>query len=327
MKLGLALWATEPVGAMAAHAALAEAVGFDSVWVIDSQLLCRDVFVTLGAILSATKTLRAATGVTQPFTRHVSVAASAIASLAEMSDNRAILGVGTGFSSLGTIGRKAARIADVEAFVDAARRLVAGREADFDAGVSGRLAFGGPGLSVPIVVAATGPRMTKAGARFADGVIVHQGLSPDLLGRALGWVAEGAGDRRPEVSCWAPYSMATDPNEAHSRVRARVAGALANVRPDWFDGEERAAVERLQAAYHISDHASASPAHAALVPDSLIPRFAVAGSAEEVRAQLRALMAQPGVDRIILTPQVVGDGARPLGEVLRAFGDEVLARL
>ena len=72
-RLGLTMWGTEPVAAMVRHAVLAERIGFDSVWLIDSQLLCRDVTVSLTAILSATNTLRAATGVTQPVTRHVSV--------------------------------------------------------------------------------------------------------------------------------------------------------------------------------------------------------------------------------------------------------------
>ena len=113
-QLGLALWGTEPAAALARHAALAESIGFDSVWVINSQLLCREVTVTLAAILLATKRIRAATGVTQPVTRHASVVASAMATLSELSDGRAIMGIGTGFSSLRTIGLAQARISDVE---------------------------------------------------------------------------------------------------------------------------------------------------------------------------------------------------------------------
>lgn len=323
------MWGTEPVAALAEHAALAESVGFDSVWVIDSQLLCRDVFITLAAILSRTTYLRAATGVTQPFTRHASVAAGAMATLSEMSGGRAVMGVGTGFSSLGTIGVRQARIAEVEAFVDTTRRLLRGQVATFDNGVSGQLSWVKNGANVPIVIAATGPRMTRTAGRIADGVIIHQGLAADQVNRALGWVREGvpAGAPAPEVSCWAPYSLGADPIEARNRVRARVAGALATANPAWFEGAEREAVERLHAAYDITHHASAAPDHASIVPDSLIARYALAGTAEEVRTQLGRLLDQPGLDRIILTPQVIGAGARPLDEVLREFGTEVLARL
>ena len=321
--LGLTLWGTEPVAAMAKHAALAERIGFDSVWVIDSQLLCRDVTVTLTALLAATTTLRVATGVTQPVTRHASVTAGMMATLAEMSGGRAILGIGTGFSSLRTIGLKAARIAEVEAFASDVRRLLRGDSVTFADGVEGRLSWLDAPAEVPIVVAATGPRMTRAAARFADGVILHQGLSPDLLRRGLEWL----GDSTAERSCWAPYSLGATPQEARDRVRSRVAGALVNVRADWFEGAERAAVERLQAGYDVGHHASAAADHAADVPDSLVDRYALAGTAEQIRTGLIRLLDQPGVDRVILNPQIVGPGAKPLDVVLRELETEVLPYL
>jgi 5,10-methylenetetrahydromethanopterin reductase len=316
---------------MAEYAALAEQIGFDSVWVIDSQLLCRDVFVTLAAILARTSTLRAATGVTQPVTRHASVVAGAMASLAELSGGRAVLGVGSGFSSLGTIGLGQARVADVDTFIHTTRTLLSGREAAFDNGVTGRLAWVDRPAGVPVVIAASGPRVTRLGGRIADGVIIHQGLAPAAIARAVGWVAEGARQRddqtRPEISCWAPYSLAPTRAEAYARVRARVAGALATARLEWFEGAERDAVARLKAAYDIADHANPAPGHAALVPDALIPGHALAGDAAEMRDNLARLLAHPDIDRVILTPQVTGPGARPLPEVLRAFETDILAHL
>jgi 5,10-methylenetetrahydromethanopterin reductase len=58
--------------------------------------------------------LRLATGVTQPATRNPSVAASAFAILDEMAPGQVMLGVGTGFSSLRTIGKPASRIDELE---------------------------------------------------------------------------------------------------------------------------------------------------------------------------------------------------------------------
>jgi len=145
---------------LARHAALAESIGFDSVWVIDSQLLCREVTVTLAAILLATKQIRAATGVTQPVTRHASVMASAMATLAELSGGRAIMGIGTGFSSLRTIGQRQAKVADVEAYVAAVRSLLRQEPVTFD-GTRASLSWLDAPSSVSIVVAATGPRMMQ----------------------------------------------------------------------------------------------------------------------------------------------------------------------
>lgn len=209
----------------------------------------------------------------------------------------------------------------------AVRQLLRGEPVVFEHGVQGHIAWLDHPLEVPVVVAASGPRMTRAAVRFADGVILHQGISPDLLDRALGWARDGAGETMPETSCWVPYAMAADPNEARDRVRARVAGALMNANPDWFDGEERAAVARLQQNYDVSDHATAQPHHAALVTDSLIARYAVAGTPGEVREQLARLVAQPGIDRIILTPQVSGAGALPIEQVLHDLDARVLRHL
>jgi len=325
-QLGVSLWGTVPVASLVQHARHAEAIGCDSVWVIDSQLLCREVYLTVGACLAQTTKLRVATGVTQPTTRHASVTASAFATLAEMSGGRAIMGIGTGFSSLRTIGLGAAKIADVERYATTVRQLLRGESVTFAPGAQGRITWLDRPATVSVVVAASGPRMTRAAARFADGVILHQGISPDLLNRALGWAREGAATL-PEISCWVPYSMADDPREARDRVRARVAGALMTTNPDWFEGEDREAVLRLQQSYDVSDHATAQPHHADLVTDSLIARYAIAGTPEEVREQLARVIAQPGIDRVILTPQVSGTGALPVEHVLRELDAKVLQKL
>jgi alkanesulfonate monooxygenase SsuD/methylene tetrahydromethanopterin reductase-like flavin-dependent oxidoreductase (luciferase family) len=44
--LGIALWGTHPMPKLVEQVRIAEALGFESVWVIDSQLICRDIFVT-----------------------------------------------------------------------------------------------------------------------------------------------------------------------------------------------------------------------------------------------------------------------------------------
>jgi len=67
--------------------------------------------------------------------------------------------------------------------------------------------------------------------------------------------------------------------------------------------------------------------HAAIVPDSLVDRYAVAGTVTEVRDQLRRLLDTPGVDRVILNPQIVGPGAKPWKRCCRDFEREILPGL
>jgi 5,10-methylenetetrahydromethanopterin reductase len=47
-----------------------EAAGFDGAGILDSQLLCRDTFVTLGQAASRTSRLTLFPAVTNPFSRH-----------------------------------------------------------------------------------------------------------------------------------------------------------------------------------------------------------------------------------------------------------------
>ena len=49
--------------------------------------------------------------------------------------------------------------------------------------------------------------------------------------------------------------------------------------------------------------------------------------APEVRDQLRRLLDTPGVDRVILNPQIAGPGAKPLEVVLRDLEQEILTGL
>ncbi len=79
-----------------------------------------------------------------------------------------------------------------------------------------------------------------------------------------------ATDPRPST---APSPILTPgATEARDRIRGRVAGALMNAKPDWFDGAERAAVEHLQSGYDVTHHAASAADHAAIVPDSLVDR-------------------------------------------------------
>jgi 5,10-methylenetetrahydromethanopterin reductase len=329
-KLGLAIWGTEPAQVLASHAALAEQVGFESAWIIDSQLLCREVFVTLAACIARTTRLRLATGVTQPTTRHASVTASAIATLNEMAPGRVMLGLGSGFSSLLTIGKRAARIREVEEFAATLHQLLDAGRAMFDDGVETGLNWVSQPTGVPIHIAASGPRMTSSAGRVGDGAILLQGISSDLLGRAIGWLDEGSLSAsrlqsEVEISCWVPFSLDSDSTKARDRVRTRVAAALMQANPDWFEGDERQAIETLKKTYHVGDHAQAVAAHAAIVPDSLVRKFAVAGNAEEVREQLHTLRKHPRLSRIILTPQVSGEGSISTERVLQLFGETVLS--
>jgi len=60
----------QPAAETAGLAEAAESLGFDGVWIADSQSIFRDVWVTLSACAVRTSRIRLATGVTNPV-RHL----------------------------------------------------------------------------------------------------------------------------------------------------------------------------------------------------------------------------------------------------------------
>jgi 5,10-methylenetetrahydromethanopterin reductase len=81
-----------------------EAAGFDGAGILDSQLLSRDAFVILGQAAAHTSRLALFPAVTNPFTRHASVLASAIQTVEELAPGRVRFVIGTGYTSASTIG-------------------------------------------------------------------------------------------------------------------------------------------------------------------------------------------------------------------------------
>src|SRR5438876_12417155 len=92
-----------------------EAAGFDGAGILDSQMLCRDTFVTLGQAATRTSRLALFPAVTNPLTRHASVLAGAIRTVEELAPGRVKFVIGTGYTSASTIGKKPATLAEMRA--------------------------------------------------------------------------------------------------------------------------------------------------------------------------------------------------------------------
>ena len=186
----------------AAYAAGVEAAGFDFMWVPDTPLLAgrwRDVYMHLGAAAGSTDRMRLGPGVTNPLTRHPLTTASAIATLDDASGGRADLVAGTGYSSAYIIGRRAATLADMREATALWRGLLSG--APTDPGGSETI-IDRPNADLPIVLAATGPRMLALAGEIADGVLIHVGAAPGAVAWALERIDAGmaaAGRAREEV--------------------------------------------------------------------------------------------------------------------------------
>jgi 5,10-methylenetetrahydromethanopterin reductase len=335
VKFDVGILASQPLPVLVRQVQLAESLGFDTAWIADTHLVCRELWVTLAACAAGTSRIRLGPGIAVPHTRHISVTASAIATLHELAEGRVVIGVGTGGSAAETMGLsvgKVARVATLESMAASLRRLLGRESIRLENGTDARLAWLERAPAIPLYLAGSGPRMLDAAGRLGDGAIMYSGVAPWLVEAALGCVRAGArtAGRNPDdldVAIWAPTSIAPDRALARDHVRGRVASALRHAFPLAWSPEDQAVIDQVRAAYDSYQHASAASKHRLLVTDRFVDLMALAGRPEEVREQVRAIMGVGRVGRIILLPQVPGQAFVEREEVLRLFAEQVMARL
>jgi 5,10-methylenetetrahydromethanopterin reductase len=335
MKFDIGILASQPLPVIVRQVQLAETLGFDTAWITDTHLVCRELWVTLTACATATSRIRLGPGITVPHTRHVSVTASAIATLHELAPGRLVLGVGTGGSASETMGlsvAKTARVATLESMAHALRHLLCGKSIRLDTGTDARLAWLPQPVDIPLYLAGSGPRMLDAAGRLGDGAIMYSGVAPWLLEAALACVRAGAqaAGRAPanvDIAIWAPTSIAADRALARDHVRGRVASALRHAFPVKWSPEDQAVIDQVRAAYDSYQHATAASKHRLLITDRFVDLMALAGTPDDVREQVQRVAGVGGVNRIILLPQVPGQDFVQREQVLRLFADEVMARI
>lgn len=102
----------------------AEELGFSHAWFYDTQMLCADCFVAMGAAAVKTSKIRLGTGVLIPSNRIAPVTAGAFASLNKLAPGRIDFGVGTGFTGRRAMGFGAMKLKDMEHYINTVYALL-----------------------------------------------------------------------------------------------------------------------------------------------------------------------------------------------------------
>jgi 5,10-methylenetetrahydromethanopterin reductase len=287
------------------------------------------MYVMLGAAAPATSRITLGAGVSNVATRHVSVTASAMATLQELSHGRAVFGVGVGGTSTGMIGLPHTTRSELKQAVQTMRALCAGQPVTTPSGKQ-RLVFGGAGKCPPIVVAASGPKVLRLAGEIGDGAMIGGGAcAPDLLRAKLRAVRDGQeaawrGAAPFRVYLATPAAVHPDGRLALAAVKAQVAVAVGLVNDDWeLNDAARAAGDRARAAYDHNEHMSpdANAKFAAIIPDEVAREFAIAGTPAQCVERAQEIFAL-GVDEILLTPFAVAGGSR--SEMVEALERDVM---
>src|SRR5262247_4027920 len=92
----------------------AEALGFEAIFFADSHMNNVDPYQVMAMCAANTKKIRFGTAVTNMVYRDPTITANSFATLSEISDGRAIIGMGTGDGPVYSLGKTATKLIDFE---------------------------------------------------------------------------------------------------------------------------------------------------------------------------------------------------------------------
>lgn len=328
VKFGLALFSNEPIDRIISLAKEAEERGFEYVWIPDEKFY-RDPYSTLTGCALNTRRVNIGVGVTDPYSRHPVYTAANISTVNEISNGRAILGIGAGgggFKPLG-ITRREPEMTIREA-VQVIRSLMRGEVVDCKLKTitvrGAKLGF--HAAYVPIFIGSYGPRVLQLAGEIADGALIGSGggASPAYLRFALEMIERGAQKsgrdaRSVERVAWIHTAISHDRGRALELVKPIVAVSLWNSRAVMqklpFDVKKDVvgrAIETMEKEFTTGIEPSDSAAlkkMIELIPDDLASELSVAGTISDCLAKVEQI-ARTGVQQISVLFAGVGEERR-----------------
>jgi len=325
IKFGVGIYGTDNAREAVSLARTAEDLGYDRFWIGDSHMIWRELYVLAGAIAMLTKRIEIGPGVTHLAGRHITVTASAMATLHELTGGRVFLGFGVGASGPGNIGMKPVSVEELADDIEVVKKLWRGNSVTI-AGKEVRCLF--PCGAMPIYIGTRAPLVMKMACRIADGII-HAGAVDGLeefVQRFRGNAVEaGRAPGSVEFISRLPCAIDTDAAAAREQVKGVIArtamtqlGRLYD-RGELTDDQDRQAIERMRREYDTYHHMDA--AHNYLVRDEWVERFAIAGTPELARAQVKRILIA-GADELTIIPCGASKQA-----TLEIFAREVMEKL
>ena len=317
----------EPLKNVAEMATLMDDLGFEHVWYIDHQLGMKDIYATMNVSALATKNLKIGTGVTNLRTRHPSVTACGHAAVDELSNGRALLGLGAGWVAVNSIGTRPSRIAELRDGILALRGMFRGEAVELD---GHEVHFALAEREIPIYLSVTQPRMLKLAGEVADGAILMGAADVDLINWQLEFIYEGlreAGRERSEIDIDFMCTTSVRDNEADALddVRSWAATQAATftdwkrIPPAWE--KYRELWDNVMSGYDFEDHLSLHAGHKEVVTDEWCQTVAIAGDVDYCVDRIRQV-AECDIDRITFPLHSGGRRRR-----LDVFANDVIPRV
>ncbi|MEJ0069823.1 MAG: LLM class flavin-dependent oxidoreductase [Pseudomonadota bacterium] len=293
-----------------AYAQLAEAAGYDAVWV--PEAFSSDALTLLGLIAGQTTRLKLATGIVNVFSRTPALLAQSFATLDEISDGRAIIGLGTsgprvienwhGLRFEKPLGR-------LRETVEILRLALSGARVDYDGAIfkldGFKLAVRPVQARIPIYLATFKPNAVRQTGAIADGWLpTHVSVRRvEALRAGLVDGARAAGRDPGAIDMAALTLVACTPDGEIARDLCRqhlayYVGGMGTFYQELLDSYGYGALaERIKTLWAAGDRDGAARA----IPRDVLDDLAIAGTRAECRAGLDARRAA-GFGHIVVFP-------------------------
>lgn len=321
-RLGMVIYHGIHTGAeLQAYGRIAETLGYESLWVTE-RYFHEETFSMLGFLAAATRNIKLGLGVTNPYTRHPALLAMASATLDRISGGRFVLGLGRSDKSVIEDRLRMPYQAPRQTLketVQLIRRLLQGDEVCDHPKLDGaRLAIEPMQSSLPIYLAAIGPKALRLVGAIADGVLLNAYVPVSYVRYAVAEIRQSAhrAGRDPndiDIACMLVVRLTNDPSEQWVSLKQRLVRLLAEplvgeilLEKGGFDVEIlpplRAAFERERPTQALS-----------LISDDMVRAFYLVGSKEQCQERILEYQ-QAGVQLPLLLPRL--DQFRQVAEAL-----------
>jgi probable F420-dependent oxidoreductase len=338
MQFGAVLQTNPPASRTVALAKLAEQYGFSHVWTFDSHLLWQEPYVIYSQILAETHRIIVGPMVTNPATRDWTVTASIFATLNEMYGNRTVCGIGRGDSAVRVTNGAPTSLKTLREAIHVIRELANSRSVEYN---GAQLQFPwSRGSELEVWVGAYGPLALKLAGEVGDGFILQLAdvdIAEWMIKKVRDAAAAAGRDPAAVKFCVAaPTYVGSDIEHMRDQCRwfgGMVGNHVADIVTKY--GADSSVPKALtdyikgREGYDYNEHGLVGNPHTNFVPDDIVDRFCVLGTAEQHIEKLK-LLRELGVVQFAgyLQHDNKEETLRVYGEtVIPALGEHIVAKV
>jgi len=320
--LGIEFVPDMPLNDLVNHCVLAENQGFDAIWITD-HYNNRNVYATLALVAERTKRVRLGPGVTNAYQVHPALTASAIATIDNISNGRAMLGIGAGDkTTLASLGIQMDKpLAKLKEAVEIIRRLLTGErlsfQGDFFRIEGAKLSLKCP--EIPIYIGAQGPLMLRTASAIGDGVLINASHPLDFK-YAISQVQKGSPKAGFDIAAYASFSVDLDEEKAKKAVVPVVAFIVAGSPAPVLERHDidSTEVDAIKSALAKGDFRTAFKS----VTNPMVDAFSIYGSPDHCIQRIKELRG------IGVTQVVVGSPIGPdVSASIKLIGEEIIGEI